>query len=257
MDENDNLETLAAELEAGQTSEELEGELMEGTAEGEEAETQENQTTPPTDEEKENLKAQVQREKDARNGVKADKNLLAKTLKGFMDEYGVTYEEAAKIAGINPNDLKARVENIETSDNPVQAFTASFDDLYLGKGGKALLDDVYGVDTQQYVKAFADHGLSDPELMEQALSLEPAKALNFVVKHGKELLEEMGGQSKSARQLAKDNAVLRAQIAELTKGGQEPKETVQKTTKLPLSGFASGAANGGSGGNALLPKGMF
>lgn len=254
MDDNENLETLAATDEELQPSAD---EVMDEDAVQDEAETNKEPETPAVDEEKEALKAQLQREKDARNGVKADKNLLAKTLKAVMDDYGLTEEEAAKYAGIAPNDLKARIANLETSDDPIAAFSASFDDLYVGKGHKAVLDEVYGTDTQAYVNAFAKFGLNDPDLQQEILSMEPAKALTFVVKQGKELLEEVGGADVSLRKLAKENAALKAKLAKLEGGAGEEERPVQKTTKTPLSGFAGSVSNGGSAGKALLPAGMF
>jgi len=251
------LETLAAEDAENQPSDELNGELMDGEDAPNEAETQQ-EPTPQVDEEKESLKAQLQREKDRNNGMNADYNVVSKAFKATLEEFGIDYDEVAAKVNLKGSDLKARVENIRTSENPTQTIIAEFDDLYVNKGGKALLDDVYGTDTQPFVAAFGEHGLNDPELREQLASLEPAKRLNFVVKHGKELLEEMGGEKKTVRQLAKEVAALRAQL----NAKDSPKtvdEDVQqpKTTKLPLSGFAGRTTNSGGGSGAVLPKGMF
>lgn len=261
MDENENLETQPAELDGQEPSGIADdGEPMGEGEPGAEGETNKEPTEPveePVDEVKKALEGQLQREKDRRNGVIADKNIVAKTLKGFMDEFGVSYEEAAKIAGISANDLKARVENLETSDNPVAAFSASFDELYLGKGGKAMLDDLYGADTQAFVSAFAKYGLNDPDLQEQAFALEPTKALSFVVKKGKEILEELGGVDVDVRTLAKENTALKAELAKLKAGQSDSDPVPEKRKSLPLDSIAGRGANGGIGSGAVLPKGMF
>jgi len=232
----DNLETIAAEIELGQSSEDEN--LAMGAEGNEEAETkQEPKEEPkpdPKDEEIARLSAQLKQKDDRLAAYKGDKKLIANMVKGIMDDFGLNYEEAVKYAGnIQPNDLKARLESADVADNPFEVQAQAFNNLYVNAGVKATLDEVYGEDTQAFVSAFEKAMKVDDNLAQEFSSMEPTRLPAFVVKKGKEVLEK----SKAAETLADENARLKAEIAAL-RSGKEPTEEVAQRKTLPLSGMA-------------------
>lgn len=233
-------ETQAAELEVTQPSPEgMEGEQP---SEAETKEQPKEETKPdPKDEEIARLSAELKRKDDRLATYKGDKKLIANMVKGIMEEYGLTYEEAVKHAGnIQPNDLRARLEAADVADNPVEVQAQAFNNLYVNAGVKATLDDVHGEDTQKFVDAFSKAMRTDDVLASEFTSLDAAKLPAFVVKKGKEWLEKQ----KATESLADENARLKAELEALKTGKVTQEEEVEKRKTLPLSGLTPPAGIG-------------
>lgn len=253
MDENQ--ETVAAEeqeLEAGAEDATDEGEGQEAETEGA-AEGQQE-----TSEEEAPAQPAVNPYKQRFAAMKGDKVLIARMAKNMMDDLGISYEDAAKYAGITPDDLKARIEKDEDGDNPVMAQANAFDALYLRGGVKESLDEVYGEDTMKFVDAFAQYGLSDEELKEEYLNLEPSKLPAFVVKHGKQLLSDIGEMKGSPAKIIKaknaEIADLLKQLAE-AKAGNSEEESITEDAKPNGRRPLSGAVDSVPGKNTVRPGG--
>jgi hypothetical protein len=253
MNDTETLELAAAEAKQARPDgeEALDAEAQAGT----DAKTEE-QPKEPTPEQKRiaELEAAL-KQKDARiSTLKGNGRIAAKVVKGLIDEYGLTYDEAVKHVGnMNPNDLKARLETVDLVDNPIEHQVQAFDALYVQGGVKGTLDDIYGEDTQPFVVAFSQIGLNDPQIAAEFESMEPAKLPAYVVKTGKELL----AKKKATESLADENQRLKAELEALKAGKTVEGVVPEKRKSLPLSGGAGFGTNGGSGASGLLPEGMF
>jgi hypothetical protein len=234
MTDNEQLETQAATEQEIEPSE-AEGLAMEQNKQVE-AETNQQPTQPdPKDEEIARLAAELKRKDDRLAAYKGDKKLITNMVKGIMDEYGLTYEEAVKHAGnINPNDLKARLESADVADNPFEVQAQAFNNLYVNAGVKDTLDEVYGENTQTYVDAFSKAVRFDENIAAEFSSMDATKLPAYVVKKGKEFLQKQ----KATETLADENARLKAELEALKAGKSDEPEVTQRKT-LPLSGVPS------------------
>lgn len=239
MTDDQKLETQPATEEVVDETSEAEGLAMGENEEAAEGETEKQPEEPkqpdPRDDEIARLQAELKRKDDRLAAYKGDKKLIAQMVKGVMEDYGLTYDEAVKYAGnIAPNDLKARLEAADVADNPLEVQAQAFNNLYVNAGVKGTLDEVYGEDTQQYVTAFERAMRADDALQAEFASMEATKLPAFVVKKGKEAL----AKAKATETLADENARLRAEIEALKNGSGNKTETVTQRKTLPLSGTA-------------------
>lgn len=231
-------ETQAAVTDEAEVS--SEGEQLEEMAEaveGQEAETKSEEVKTDTDDEKEALKAEnkqlgerLNKLVDQLNGVKADKKIVSQTAKWLMEEYGVSYDDAAKNVNLAPNDLQARLESMEAVPDKIQVFQKT----YIGL--KRVLDATYGSDTFEFVKAFDEYGFKEPDLAETFNSLPPEDAVAYAVREGKRILDTTGGVKLSPLQMAKRIAELEAALS-VQKTDKTP--VVVKKGDLPLSGVVA------------------
>lgn len=230
----ERLETLAAEQEQDVTSAETEEvEVMETEGEAEEAETESKEEPNPLSEENAKLKAQLEREKSRNGGVIGDYRLAVKVINGVMDEYGITFDEAAKFAGIEPRDLEARIKGAEKPSNVIETANQEFLRYYNDGGFKKLLDKQYGTDTLQYINAFDRAASIDAELREEYIHADPIERVSLVMEKGKEYLES-GIEDVNLKTVA----TMKKRIAELeaklsSKAEAKAEEPLQVKQPLP------------------------
>jgi hypothetical protein len=159
-----------------------------------------------------------------------------------MDEYGLSYEEAAEKAGVAPEDLRSRVEGAENPSSAAEATRVNFGNVYYKQGLKATYDDAYGADTQTFVDAVDRYGLLEKEELE-AITQEPLeRQVGLLIKFGKKLHETYGDSIKgSLSERDKRIKELEAQLAAYKSAkpdeGGEDEDVVQKG-RLPISGVS-------------------
>lgn len=202
---NDDLETLAAEVEIEEANAEevVEETTTEAAVEAEETTQAETQQEPD----------RVKQYADKYRTAKGDLRLMAKGAKAMMDDLGLTLEEAAKYYGIQPNDLQARIDGADTPDNPFQAQGKVFDERFYNGGLKKVMDKIEGKDTQQFVDAFKKAVVIDAELADQFTECDPDEVALFVIEKGKEYAESGAFDVKTVKGLKARVAELEAKLA--------------------------------------------
>lgn len=168
---------------------------------------------------------------------------LAKAIKVYQDEGYVDekLETAAEKMGVTPQQLVGLLDEPDLVEIPTEARAKAVVDKFLEN--KDLLDEHYGQDTQEYLNAFDRMAPMYPELIAEYQELAPAKAVSFVVRKGKELLEKQ----KASEGLAERVKELEAKLAKYE--GTSEDKSVKKA--LPLSGMSKPSVATGHTSNIM------
>lgn len=181
--------------------------------------------------------ALVKRWKDVAASSKGELTTLAKTVKMLADEGLVDFDDIAGKVGVDAKTIQ-NIVNGRGVQNPIAEAEKSFNQQY--SLVKPLLAKTMQTNPDEVLKAFDWLTRSDPEVLDEFVSLPDHERVTYVMEKGQEYLPDFqeatstgGNAAAYAKKLRDENARLKAELEALKAGKAQSNDVVSEPVSQP------------------------